>query len=210
MTVARSCDPAWIFGWVSNTETASVPLPLWADTSTTTTTSTTSTTTAAATTARNRNLICSRSRSERFGCAGSPDQPCDTVAGPYHWKSGLPISGRCASLSQRSTCGTDRWARREGPRWSRGGALLRPESGVHAMVERVGRKVRATWPHHGAALNVDAHRCEPQVVRACSNTGPRMRPSTSTSPANPSANVTRRTPWRTTDTAVMSGVSPVI
>ena len=53
-------------------------------------------------------------------------------------------------------------------------------------------------------------RANPSGVRAVSNTGPRIRPITSSSPSSPSANVSRSTPWRTTDTAVMSGVRPII
>ena len=41
-------------------------------------------------------------------------------------------------------------------------------------------------------------------------TGPRIRSRTPTSPRSPSANVRSRTPWRTTETRVMSGVNPVL
>jgi hypothetical protein len=78
-----------------------------------------------------------------------------------------------------------------------------------------GRACRARDPHLPARPRCrPRHRLQPlQIQPACvlrRTPWPCIRPSTSTSPARPSANVRRSTPWRTTDTAVMSGVRPII
>lgn len=88
--------------------------------------------------------------------------------------------------------------------------LLGADAGAHALVEGGRHMIRSTWPHDGSGLRVDRHGREATGVRARSNTGPRIRSRTSTSPARPSANVGRGTTCRTSSAAVMSGVSPAI
>jgi hypothetical protein len=78
--------------------------------------------------------------------------------------------------------------------------------------EHVRRACRVPDPRRPAKPRCRSRgRPEPSTgVRAAAKAGPRMRSRTSNSPLSPSAKVSLNTPWLTTATAVMSGVSPII
>src|SRR5947209_5236842 len=81
---------------------------------------------------------------------------------------------------------------------------------ANVFVEHVGREIGATGPDDGSGLRVDAH---PREAGRCPR--PREHGTAHTVKHLDLANrsiceVSRSTPWRTTDAAVISGARPVI
>jgi hypothetical protein len=97
------------------------------------------------------------------------------------------------------------------PRGRQGGeVVVGPGAGPYAFVERVRCEVRTAGPCDGAGLGVCLGLRELVGCLCLGEDGAAHAASTSTSAAEPSAKVRCSTPWRTTVTAVMSGVRPII